>query len=165
MCTLPRCTVKCTPYLPPIRDWCGWKLDRISPSSFRWAVSNIYKKLVTDRLPGLPKNAEPVGADAILTQVTDFSWPMCSLWNPTQGHRLLNIRMGQWFPAAWVKIASAPTVQTQERGRKPHSMIWRSSRMEIMTYVLNLKGGLSFCSVIIDNLLGVDWDHDKLHHL
>ena len=41
------------------KDWYGWKLDRISPSNFRRAVNNIYKKLVTDRLPGLPKNAEP----------------------------------------------------------------------------------------------------------
>jgi hypothetical protein len=36
-----------------------------------------------------------VGAEAILTQVTDFSCPMCSLLNPTLGHRLLSIRMGE----------------------------------------------------------------------
>jgi len=28
------------------------------------------------------------------------------------------------------------TVQVQDNGRKPHSMMWRSSSVEIMTYVL-----------------------------
>lgn len=40
------------------KDWCGWKLDRISPSDFRRAVDKTYKKLVTDSLPSLPKRAE-----------------------------------------------------------------------------------------------------------
>jgi hypothetical protein len=30
-------------------------------------------------------------------------------------------------------------VQEHENGRKPHSMMWRSSSIEIMTYVLRVK--------------------------
>lgn len=54
-------------------------------------------------------------------------------------------------------------VQMQERGRKPHSMMWRSSRMEIMTHVLKVKGGLSFCLVKIDSLLQAHLGCDQLH--
>jgi hypothetical protein len=40
------------------------------------------------------------------------------------------------------------TVQVQQRGRKPHSMMWRSSRVEIMTFVLRVNV-YGFMSLII----------------
>lgn len=43
---------------------------------------------------------------------------------------------------------SGLTVQVQQRGRKPHSMMWRSSRVEIMTFVLRVNV-YGFMSLII----------------